>query len=115
MPRPPEGMSPTSSSPWTTLAEKQWRQARPMMVKRLEEVGQLSRALRMAADATAEQMFEMTNRGVEPTAARSEAMSEFLFLPDEDEVPELPADLVPLAHQETTTPSVKPTISEEIT
>ncbi len=52
------------------MAEKQWRQTRPIMVKRLEEVGQLSRALRMAVDATSEQMFEVTARGVEPTAAR---------------------------------------------
>ena len=115
MPRPPDGLTRTSSSPWTRMAEKQWRRARPMMVKRLEEVGLLSQALRMAADVTAEQMFEMTLAGAEPNAARSEAMSEFLFLPDEDEIPELPADLVPLAYQETTTPSVKQTISEEIT
>ncbi len=42
-------------------------------------------------------------------------MSENLLLPDEREVPDLPADLVPLAYQETTIPSVKQTILEEIT
>ena len=105
MPRPPNGMGPESASPWTEMADRQWRQARPKMVKALEERGLYRRALRMAADVAAERMEALTRQGAHPLTARSDALEENLYLPDETEAPVLPADLVPLAHLGSTTGS----------
>ena len=74
-PQPPEGMSPTSSSPWTRLADRQWNESRPRLVKWLKKRNLYRRALRKAADLTADEMFAALKRGVQPFVARSEAMS----------------------------------------
>ena len=113
MPRPPNGMGPESSSPWTRMADRQWRQARPKMVKALEAKGHYRRALRMAADVAAERMGALWKQGADPLTAKSDALEENLYLPDETEVPVLPADLVPLAHLGSTTGSPTRTNLEE--
>ena len=64
-------MSPTSSSPWTRLADRQWNESRPRLVKWLKKRNLYRRALGKAAD----EMFAALKRGVQPFVARSEAMS----------------------------------------
>ena len=63
-------MSPTSSSPWTRLADRQWNESRPRLVKWLKKRNLYRRALRKAAD----EMFAALKRGVQPFVARREAM-----------------------------------------
>ena len=73
------------------MAQEQWMKVRPSQVLYLRRKGMLRAALADAAGRTSDMMVALTEAGAHPWTAIEEAKREHLWLPDEDEAPQLEA------------------------
>lgn len=78
--------------PWEREAKAHRQKYRPKMYKQLEESGQLESSLRNAVDRAKDQTAAMAEAGYHPFEAESESKRQHLFLPAEEDAPELGAN-----------------------
>src|ERR1019366_2455694 len=74
-------------SPWAMEAEAHWKKYRPKMYRELKESGELNEFLEKAAHRAMDQCVAYVESGMHPLEAESEAKRNYLFLPDEEDVP----------------------------
>jgi hypothetical protein len=73
--------------PWAREAKAHWQKYRPKMYSELEKSGQLEPTLRNAVQRAQDQYVANAQSGIDPYEAESEAKRNYLFLPDEEDVP----------------------------
>ena len=78
--------------PWGLQAKEHWKEHRPKMYRQLEESGRLEDALYAAQELTVAAMADLIERGVNWYQAWELIREEWLFLPSEEDVPELGSD-----------------------
>ena len=74
---------------FATLALEQWREARPTLVASLEREGTLRYYLQRASDQTSEVLAQLIGGGASWDQAWEKASREELFLPAEEDAPDL--------------------------
>ena len=74
---------------WAKDAAKHWRAFRPTMVAEMEAEGRLEEFAVQAAQQARDEFGRMVEKGTHPEAAREMVMSRYIFLPSEDERPDL--------------------------
>jgi hypothetical protein len=74
-------------STWATEAKAHWRKYRPKMYRELKQSGDLNDFLEKAARRAMDQCVAFVEAGMHPLEAESEAKRNYLFLPDEEDVP----------------------------
>lgn len=80
------------------LAESHWRNHRPKMVAHLEALGLMDKALELVQERVEEMMVEAhCDRGLSHDQAREIATQKLIYLPSEEEMETLPADLMPFS------------------
>lgn len=78
--------------PWVTEARVHWRKYRPTMYRQLERSGKLTERLEKAARRAHNECIASIQAGMTPWEAESEAKKNHLFLPAEEDMPEIGAD-----------------------
>jgi hypothetical protein len=101
---------PKQLSPWAIEGKKHLQKYRPKMASRLEQSGKLDDWAQNAANRAVEESAQSIENGMSPLEAQSEAKKNHLFLPAEEEMPELGADpnALPDPASLITTPGVIP-------
>jgi hypothetical protein len=79
-------------SPWAIEAKQHLQKYRPKMANQLEQAGKLDDWAQKAADRAVEESVQSTYNGMDPWEAQSEAKRNHLFLPAEEDMPELGTD-----------------------
>ena len=74
---------------WAKDAAKHWRAFRPTMVAEMEAEGRLEEFAAQAAQQAREEFGRMVAKGTNPETAREIVISRYIFLPGEDEQPNL--------------------------
>ena len=77
---------------WAEEAKEHWRKYRPRLYKELAKSGQLEERAVRAAESASNQYVAYVESGMDPLEAQSEAKRNYLFLPCEEDEPELAAD-----------------------
>jgi len=79
-------------SPWAIEGKKHLLKYRPKMAKELQKQGKLDEWAKNAATRAIEESALSIENGMSPLEAQSEAKKNHLFLPAEEDMPELGAD-----------------------
>jgi hypothetical protein len=74
---------------WATEAKQHLLKYRPKMAKQLEEEGKLDDWARSAAEKAGEEYSLSVENGMFPLEAESEARKNYMFLPAEDDLPQI--------------------------
>ncbi len=74
---------------FANLALEQWSEARPKLVQQLRAQGTLKLYLQRASDRTSEVLGDLVDGGASWDQAWEKASREELFLPAEEDVPDL--------------------------
>jgi len=100
----------TRLSPWAQEAKTHLRKYRPKMARQLERAGKLDDWAQKVANRAIEESARSIENGMQPLEAQSEAKRNHLFLPAEEDMPELGADpnALPDPASLITTPGVNP-------
>lgn len=77
---------------WATEAKAHLLKYRPKMAAELQEQGKLDDWAQKAADRAGEEYAQSVENGMFPLEAESEAKKNHMFLPGEEDMPELGAD-----------------------
>lgn len=83
---------PKLLTPWAVEARRHLQKYRPKMASQLENAGKLDDWAQKAANRAVDEYVESTQNGMSPLEAQSEAKKNHLFLPAEEDMPELGAD-----------------------
>jgi hypothetical protein len=83
---------PKHLSPWAIEAKTHLQKYRPIMASELERSGKLDDWAQNAANRAIEESARSIENGMSPLEALSEAKKNHLFLPAEEDMPELGTD-----------------------
>jgi hypothetical protein len=73
--------------PWARESKAHWQKHRPKMYNELEKSGQLEDTLRTAVQRAQDQCAANLDAGMDPFEAERQAKTDYLLLPDEEDVP----------------------------
>jgi hypothetical protein len=76
-------------TPWAALAKQHLKEHRPNLYKALLQAGTLEQHCEEASNRAVDQMYEAVHQGVPWPEARIQAMRENIYLPSEEEQPNL--------------------------
>jgi hypothetical protein len=101
---------PKHLSPWAIEAKEHLLKYRPKMTSELQSQGKLDEWAQNAANRAVEEYARSVDNGMWPLEAQSEAKRNHLFLPAEEDMPELGTDpnALPDPASLVTTPGVNP-------
>jgi hypothetical protein len=85
-------LKPKHLSLWATEARNHLLKYRPKMASQLEQAGKLDDWAEKASDRAVEEYVQSIQNGMHPLEAQSEAKRNHLFLPAEEDMPELGTD-----------------------
>jgi hypothetical protein len=111
--KPNQPKSLYENSPWVSQAKAHWKQFRPKMYAELEKKGLLHERAVKAAEQTEDDLLHLVNEeGLDHQAAWEAVRERYLFLPSEEDQPDLAGPNSTPEEQEPTTESPTPTRSE---
>ena len=88
-------MSPLLSG-WAHQAADHWKRFRPKLYQQLQSSGRLEEAANRAAELTKDELSLLIERGASHQEAWEQVREKYLFLPSEEDQPELGGPNVPL-------------------
>lgn len=77
---------------WASAAAKQWKKYRPKMYQELVKTGQLESRANKAAEQTRDALADLISQGVPYDQAWESVREMWIYLPSEEDVPNLGED-----------------------